>query len=86
MRLQLLLRPHCIDCQAVKILVRRIKPDYPDLDVEPISLTAQPDLATKYGLGSTPGIVLNGKPIAKKHIKEAELRRALLRRRQRRPR
>ncbi len=83
MELQLLFTPGCVECLALQIRIRRIKPDYPELEVEEINLVAQPQLATQYGLRSVPGIVINGKLIARKHINEAELRRALLRRRPR---
>ncbi len=81
MQLQLYFTPGCIDCLATKVLVRRIKSDYPDLEAEEISLTTRPDLVIKYELRSTPGMAINGRLIARKHVKEAELRRALLRRR-----
>lgn len=80
MRLRLLFRPGCVDCLRVKLLAHRIKPDYPDLEIEEIDLTAQPQLVSDHGLGAAPGLVLDGRLISRKHVLEAELRQVLLRR------
>ena len=85
MQLQIFFTPGCIACLAMKILVNRIRPEYPELAVDEIDPAAHPTIATRYKLRSAPGIVINGKLVASTHIKEAELRRAILRRR-RRPR
>jgi glutaredoxin len=84
MRLQLLATPGCVDCLALKILVDRIRPDYPELEVETIDLTPRSEMVIQYGLRRRPGVVINGRLVATHHIKEAELRRAILRRRPRR--
>ena len=68
----------------MKILVNRIRPEYPELAVEEVDPAAQPMIAAQYKLRSAPGIAINGKLVATTHIKEAELRRAILRRRPRR--
>ncbi len=85
MQLQIFFTPGCIACLAMKILVNRIRPDYPELAVEEIDAAARPLIVAQYRFRSAPGIAINGKLVARTHIKEAELRRAILRRR-RRPR
>ncbi len=83
MQLQIFFTPGCVECLAIKILVDRIRPDYPELAVEEIDATGRPMMAAQYKLRSAPGMVINGKLVASTHIKEAELRRAILRRRRR---
>ena len=83
MQFQLLFRPGCVECLRVKLLIGRIRPEYPDLEVEEIDLAAQPHLVTKYCLGRRPGIVVDGRLVARKHLLEVDLRRATPRRRRR---
>ncbi|MBS3060482.1 MAG: thioredoxin family protein [DPANN group archaeon] len=54
--------PGCGHCEEVmEIIDKKIKPDFPDLDVEVIDVTQKPEYLQKYPVMSAPGIVINGK-------------------------
>ena len=57
----------------------RIKAAYPDLEVEEIHELPQLDAAVQGELRPTPSVVVNGEFVARRHVKEADLRRVLLR-------
>ncbi len=57
-----LIRPDgCSHCVAVKESLEKMKADYPDLTVEEIDMTAPEgqEMVQKYGILSSPGILIN---------------------------
>ena len=47
MHLQLFFAPGCVDCLAVRLLIKRIKAGYPGLEVEEIHEIPQLDAAAR---------------------------------------
>ncbi len=76
-KLELLSMPDCVHCAAAKEVIGRIKGDYPEMDVEVIDVTEHPDVAQKYMLMSSPGIVINGKLEFTGGVSEGALRAKL---------
>lgn len=76
-KLQILESPGCAKCASAKQAWERIKDDYPEVEVEAIDITERPELAVKYGLMSTPGIVINGQLNASGVGDEQRLRKLL---------
>jgi glutaredoxin len=81
--LQLLLTPGCVDCGAMRIMLRRIGPDYSDVQVEEVDASGRLDLETRYGLFGRPAVLIDGVVMAKSHVREAGVRRLLQIRRRR---
>jgi len=62
-KIQELSTPSCSHCEAAKkILEEEIKPQFPEVEVEYIDLFSDEgqEMAQKYGIMSSPGIVING--------------------------
>jgi hypothetical protein len=78
-QLQIVIRSGCVACLAMRLIIRRVSPDYPDLQFEEIDVVAQPDVLVQHGLRSAPAVVVDGQVVASRHLKEVDLRRALLR-------
>lgn len=60
-KVELLTMPGCTHCAAAKKTIEKIKGDFPEMSVEIIDVTENPEAAQKYMLMSAPGIVINGK-------------------------
>ena len=76
-KLELLSMPDCTHCAAAKEVIEKIKGDYPEMEVEIIDVTEHPDVAQKYMLMSSPGIVINGKLEFTGGVRENALRARL---------
>lgn len=60
-KLELLTMPGCVHCAAAKETVEKVKAGFPEMVVEIIDVTENPEVAQKYMLMSAPGVVINGK-------------------------
>ena len=62
MKLQFLTMPGCHNCEAAKKIFDEIMPDFPNVEVEEIDMTTPEgqELVQKYGIMSSPGIIING--------------------------
>ncbi len=62
MKLQFLTMPDCHTCAKVKKIIEEIKPDFPDLEIEEIDITSEEGqkMVQKYGIMSSPGIIIEG--------------------------
>lgn len=69
--------PGCPNCAKVKKVLEKIKTDYPDLKIDTIDLTVEPEMAQKYNIMGCPALAVNGKIEFVGGVKEEELRRLL---------
>ena len=76
-KLELLTMPGCAHCAAAKKTIEKIKGDFPEMSVEIVDVTENPEVAEKYMLMSAPGIVLNGKLEFTGGVTEEALRKRL---------
>lgn len=76
-KVELLTMPGCGHCASAKETVKRIKSDFPEMVVEVIDISEHPDVAQRYMLMSTPGIVINGKLEFTGGVTEVALRKRL---------
>lgn len=74
--LTLVTREGCVHCAQTKELLKKIKPEYSELAVEEIDMTTPKgqELISKYGIMSSPGIIINGELFAMGGTTEKELR------------
>jgi len=77
MKIELLTMPGCGHCASAKVIMEKIKGDFPEMELEIIDVTEHPELSAKYMLMSAPGIVINGKLEFSGGVKEDELREKL---------
>ncbi|MFZ5590012.1 MAG: thioredoxin family protein [Pseudomonadota bacterium] len=52
--------PNCAQCAKAKKVIDKVQPDFPDMKVTYIDVTAQPEILQRYRVLSAPGIVVNG--------------------------
>lgn len=52
--------PNCAQCAKARQVIERVRPDFPELKVEYLDVTAHPEILQRYRVLSAPGIVLNG--------------------------
>ncbi|MDP2677022.1 MAG: thioredoxin family protein [bacterium] len=66
----------CVHCAQTKELLKKIQPEYPDLVVEEIDMTTPQgqELISKYGIMSSPGVIINGELFSMGGTTEKELR------------
>ena len=66
----------CVHCAQVKEILKKIQPEYPELVVEEIDMTTPQgqELISKYGIMSSPGIIINGELFAMGGTTEKDLR------------
>lgn len=76
-KVELLTMPGCGHCAAAKETIEKIKGDFPEMEVEIVDVTENPEVAQKYMLMSAPGIVINGKLEFTGGVKEEVLRKRL---------
>lgn len=72
-----LIRPSgCQHCVAVKWTLEKLKKDFPDITIEEIEATTQEgeSLIQKYGILSSPGILINDELFAMGGATESQLR------------
>lgn len=74
--LTLVTREGCVHCAQTKEILKKIKPEYPELAVEEIDMTTPKgqELISKYGIMSSPGIIINDELFAMGGTTEKELR------------
>lgn len=77
MRVQLVTSESCTHCMLAKEALERIKKDMPGLEIEIIDLLKPEgmELAQKYGIMASPGIIINGKLAFQGGATEEQLRR-----------
>ena len=61
-KIQFLTMPGCHNCEAAKKIFDEIMPEFPNAEVEEIDMMTEDGqkLVQKYGIMSSPGIVING--------------------------
>ncbi len=66
-------------CAQTKEILKKIKPEYPELIVKEIDMTTPEgqELISKYGIMSSPGIIINDELFAMGGTTEKELRSKL---------
>ena len=66
----------CVHCAQAKEILKKIQPEYPELVVEEIDMTTPQgqELISKYGIMSSPGIIINGELFAMGGTTEKDLR------------
>lgn len=74
--LTLVTREGCVHCAQTNEILKKIKPEYPDLAIEEIDMTTPKgqELISKYGIMSSPGIIINGELFTMGGTTEKELR------------
>lgn len=59
--IQFITVPNCVQCAKAKLIIEKLKPDFPEMTVEYIDVTVHPEILQQYRVLSAPGIVINGK-------------------------
>lgn len=74
--LTLVTREGCVHCAQTKEILKKIKPEYPELAIEEVDMITQKgqELISKYGIMSSPGIIINDELFAVGGATEKELR------------
>ena len=75
--IKLLTTPGCSHCAKTKEILKKIKPDFPNLKVKEVDLTKHPEEVVKYRIMATPGIIINGKLEFSGGVTEEQLRKKL---------
>jgi glutaredoxin len=73
--IQLVSTPGCTHCEAVRKVLNEVKPQYPEMEVHDLDAT-NPDgleLVTKFGILTSPGVIINGELFATGGINKGEL-------------
>lgn len=78
-KLTLVTREGCGHCAQTKEILKKIQPEYPQLAITEIDMITPKgqELIAKYGIMSSPGIIINGDLFAMGGTTEKELRRKL---------
>lgn len=78
-KVQLVTTTNCAHCMQAKGHLEKIKKDMPELDVEVYDLLDPKgmELAQKYGVMASPGIIIDGKLAFQGGATEEQLRKAL---------
>lgn len=76
MKVQLVTSESCTHCMLAKEALDKIKKDMPDLKIEVIDLLKPEgqEVAQKYGIMASPGIIINGKLAFQGGATEEQLR------------
>lgn len=74
--LTLVTRDGCVHCARTKELLKKLRPDYPELVIEEIDMTTPKgrELVSRYGIMSSPGVIINGELFSMGGTTERELR------------
>lgn len=75
--IELLTMPGCMHCAEAKTILDRLQKEIPDLRITITDVSGHPEVAQKYMLMSSPGIVINGKLEFSGGVKEEALRKRL---------
>jgi thiol-disulfide isomerase/thioredoxin len=79
--IQILTAPVCATCDQAKALIQKIveqgAQEFPGLSYRIIDVTESPEIATRYGILSTPAIIINDKLAFRGVPKEKALRKKL---------
>ena len=61
MKIQFLTMPGCHNCELAKKILDEIMPDFPSMEIEEIDMMTPKgqELVQKYGVMSSPGIIIN---------------------------
>lgn len=61
-QIQFITPPKCHECEKAKVILEELKPKYPQMRIEEIGVITPRgmELVQKYGILSSPGIVVNG--------------------------
>lgn len=78
-KLQLVKSEGCHHCAEVKKTLEKLKPEFPDLQIEEILMTTDKgmELVQKYGIMSSPGVIINDKLAFTGGGTEKQIREAL---------
>lgn len=78
-KLQLLTSPDCPNCAQAKVILEKVKKDYPELKVEEVDMAtpAGQELISKHQIMASPGIVINGELFSTGGLDEKKLRKKL---------
>ncbi|MDZ7587384.1 MAG: thioredoxin family protein [Patescibacteria group bacterium] len=78
-KLQLIKTEGCSHCAQVKEILAKLKPEFPDLQVEEVLMTTEKgmNLVQKYSIMSSPGIIINDKLAFTGGATEVQIRQAL---------
>jgi glutaredoxin len=66
--------PNSTQCAKAKKVIEKVQPDFPELKMEYVNVTARPEILQQYRVLSAPSIVLNGKLEYTGGLDEAALR------------
>jgi thiol-disulfide isomerase/thioredoxin len=69
-------KPGCHLCDEMKAVVARVAAGNPDISIEEIDISTDPQLAEQYGL-EIPVLMIDGRKAAKFRVSEKELTRIL---------
>lgn len=75
--LKILTTPGCAHCRQAKEVLAKVKADYPQLVVEEIDITQQPEAVGRYGVFVSPAVIINGEVAFAGAVREQELRAKL---------
>lgn len=80
-KMTLVTREGCVHCAQTKELLKKIGLEYPELEVKEVDMTTPEgqELIGKYGIMSSPGIIINDELFAMGGTTEKELRAELAR-------
>lgn len=75
--LTLVTREGCVHCAQTKEILKKIKPEYPEVDVKEVDMASPEgqELISKYSIMSSPGIIINGELFAMGGTTEKDLRK-----------
>lgn len=60
--IQFITVPGCHECAKAKEILEKLKPEFPNMQIEEVDATTQKgmELVLKYGIFASPGIVISG--------------------------
>lgn len=79
MKLQFLTMSGCPNCAQAKVILDRVKTDYPDLEVEEVDIASPKgqEMVAKYQIMASPGVVIDSKLFSTGGLDEKKLRKRL---------
>lgn len=74
-KLTLVTREGCVHCAQTKEILKKIKPEFPELAIEEIDMTSPKgqELIAKYSIMASPGIIINDELFSMGGTTEKEL-------------
>lgn len=69
----------CVECAEVKEILKKISPDFSELNIKEVDVITPEgrELVSKYGIMSSPGIIINDELFSMGGSTETELRKKL---------